>query len=84
MTKLRTGEIINLIAAIEDSILLKCELQNGETGTKFPKVRELLPLKNRLGELIKVVDVVSALLEQRESIMNLADEMMEHKNEPDK
>ncbi len=84
MTKLRTSEILNLIAAIEDSILLKRERQNGETRVQFPKFKELPPLNNPQGELLQLVDFFSTLSKQRELIMNSADEVMENgENEPE-
>jgi hypothetical protein len=47
MNKLRTHEIISLIAAIEDAHLLNWRGQNQQTGMQLPDFNELLPLTER-------------------------------------
>jgi hypothetical protein len=63
MPKLRTSEIINLIAAIDDSILLNWEHQsNGDEPYQFPGWKELPPVVDRQGSL-QTIDMILALSE---------------------
>jgi len=63
MPKLRTSEIINLIAAIDDSILLNWEHQsNRDEPNQLPGWKELPPVKDRQGSL-QTIDMIFALSE---------------------
>jgi hypothetical protein len=83
MPKLRTSEIINLIAAIDDSILMNWEPQSDrDESNQFPGWKELPPVNYRQGALI-TMDAMLALSEDPE-FMKLWTEVMgngEHESE---
>jgi hypothetical protein len=66
MSKLRTSEIINLIAAIDDSIFLNWIRQSNQAEpNQHPGWKDLPPVENRQGAL-QMIDMVLALLEDPE------------------
>lgn len=82
MSKLPTIEIINLIAAIEDSILLKWKRQsNANERIQFLRRCELPPPNNLQGTL-QVLDRMLALSEDPECMKLLAEmpENLEHES----
>ena len=78
MSKLTTIEIIDLIAAINDSILLKWKHQfNPNKRIQFLKTCELPPLNNRQGTLQLLHVMLAFTKEERELIRKSFAEPME-------
>ena len=86
MTKLRTIEIMNLIEAIDDSILLKWNRQRGNPGIQFSRGKERPPIRDRQ-RVLQVFDMILVLLE-KDRIQSMrkfkAEGKMENGNESEK
>jgi hypothetical protein len=83
MNKLRTHEIIGLLAAIEDAHLLNWRRQHEQTGMPFPDFNKLLPEmeRRRLSKDIFLVLEGLSFIRENGIMDGLKGELEKDKNE---